>query len=52
MQENALENPKNIPSEDFQENKLKALTEDLRVWKHKVAVLATQLDRDREIRKD
>lgn len=52
MLENALEKPTNVPSEDYQQSKLKALTEDLRVWKHKVAVLATQLNRDREIRKD
>ena len=43
MQGNAIEKATN--SED-QQLKLKALNEDLRVWKQKVATLAAQLERD------
>ena len=49
MQGNAIEKATN--SED-QQLKLKALTEDLRVWKQKVATLAGQLEKDRDTRKD
>ena len=49
MQGNAIEKATN--SED-QQVKLKALTEDLRVWKQKVATLSSQLERDRDTRKD
>lgn len=48
-QGNAIEKATN--SED-QQNKLKSLQEELRVWKQKVATLTTQLERDRETRKD
>ena len=49
MQGNAIEKATN--SED-QQLKLKALNEDLRVWKQKVATLATQLERDHQTRKE
>jgi len=49
MQGNVIE--KATKSED-QQHKLKALTEDLRVWKQKVTTLANQLDKDRDTRKD
>ena len=38
-------------SED-QQVKLKAMNEDLRVWKQKVATLASQLEKDRETRRE
>ena len=47
QQGNAIEKATN--SED-QQLKLKALNEDLRVWKQKVATLAAQLDRDHQTR--
>ena len=49
MQGNAIEKATN--SED-QQLKLKALNEDLRVWKQKVATLAAQLERDHQTRKE
>ena len=39
-------------NDDGGEAKLKALNEDLRVWKAKVAQLAVQLEKDQKTRKE